>query len=89
MLAALALYYFYSRITNTDAGSHTGMKLGLANIITVYAVYRFKPSEASHDTCSQTCLGISVLPVIFPALMYSAAGGGLAALARNDFLCER
>lgn len=51
-----------------------GIKLGLANIITVYAVYRYKAYEAAAVLFVRIALG-SVFGGNFYALIYSLAGG--------------
>ena len=73
MLAALALIIFIVESRIPTLAPIPGMKLGLANIITVYAVYRFKPSEAAMILAVRLILG-SVFAGNLSALMYSAAG---------------
>ena len=46
LLTGLALIIFIVELRLPDLTPIPGVKLGLANIITVYAVFRFKPSEA-------------------------------------------
>ncbi|WP_278245348.1 Gx transporter family protein [Ruminococcus sp. HUN007] len=57
MLAALALIIFIVESRIPTLAPIPGMKLGLANIITVYAVYRFKPSEAAMILAVRLVLG--------------------------------
>ena len=67
MLAALALIIFIVESRIPTLAPIPGMKLGLANIVTVYAVYRFKPSETA------IILG-AVFAGNLSTLLYSAAG---------------
>ena len=73
MLAALALIIFIVESRIPTLASIPGMKLGLANIITVYAVYRFKPSEAAMILAVRLILG-AVFAGNLSTLLYSAAG---------------
>ena len=56
-----------------------GIKLGLANIITVYAVYRYKAYEVAAVLFVRILLG-SVFSGNFTALIYSLSGGVLCLL---------
>lgn len=73
MLTAIALIIFIieSRIPNLAPVS--GMKLGLANIITVYAVYRYKASETVLIVLVRIILG-SIFAGNGSALLYSISG---------------
>ena len=73
MLAAVALIIFIVESRIPTLAPIPGMKLGLANIITVYAVYRFKPSEAAMILAVRLILG-SVFAGNLSTLMYSTAG---------------
>ena len=52
---SLALFVIETRIPNLIPIS--GIKIGLANIVTVYAVYNFAPSEAALITAVRVVLG--------------------------------
>lgn len=56
-----------------------GMKLGLANIVTVYAVYRFTPKEAALILAARMLLG-SIFSGNPSALLFSVSGGILCLL---------
>ena len=56
-----------------------GIKLGLANIITVYAVYRYKAYEVAAILFIRIALG-SVFSGNFTAMIYSLSGGTLCLL---------
>ena len=73
MLAALALIIFIVESRIPTLAPIPGMKLGLANIVTVYAVYRFKPSEAAMILAVRLILG-AVFAGNLSTLMYSTAG---------------
>ena len=73
MLAALALIIFIVESRIPTLAPIPGMKLGLANIVTVYAVYRFKPSEAAMILAVRLILG-AVFAGNLSTLLYSAAG---------------
>lgn len=53
-----------------------GVKLGLANIVTVYALYRYKPSEAISVVTARVLLGALLSGNLF-ALLYSVSGSAL------------
>lgn len=72
--AALILYIVELRIPNLIPVS--GVKAGLANIVTVYALYRFKPVEAAMVLFSRIILG-SVFAGNVSALIYSISGAVL------------
>lgn len=57
-----------------------GIKLGLANIITVYAVYRYSAAETACMTAVRVFLG-AVFCGNMSALIYSAAGAALCLAA--------
>lgn len=50
-----------------------GMKLGLANIITVFCVYRYKPYETALVVAARVILG-SLFASSFSAIIFSASG---------------
>ena len=68
---ALILYIVELRIPNLIPVS--GVKAGLANIVTVYAIYRFKPVEAAMVLFSRIVLG-SLFAGNVSALIYSISG---------------
>ena len=47
LLTAVALIIFVIELQIPNPFPIPGVKLGLANIITVYAVYRYRPGEAA------------------------------------------
>jgi heptaprenyl diphosphate synthase len=57
-----------------------GVKLGLANIVTVFAVFALGPGEAASILFCRIFLG-AVFAGNFSSIFYSAAGGLLAILA--------
>ena len=71
---ALILYVVELRIPNLIPVS--GVKVGLANIVTVYAIYRFKPGEAAMVLLSRIILG-SLFAGNVSALIYSISGAVL------------
>ena len=79
MLTAAALIIFVVESQIPNPFPIPGIKLGLANIITVYAVYRYKPYEAAMILTVRLVLG-SIFGGNISALIYSAAGGYLCLL---------
>ena len=76
VLTAVALIIFVVELQIPNPFPIPGIKLGLANIITVYAVYRYKPYEAAAITIVRLILG-AVFAGNFAALIYSASGAAL------------
>ena len=76
LLTGLALIIFIVELRLPDLTPIPGVKLGLANIITVYAVFRFTPSEAVMLVTTRIILG-SIFSGNFTALIYSASGAFL------------
>ena len=76
VLTAAALIIFVIELQIPNPFPIPGVKLGLANIITVYAVYRYKPYEAAAVTAVRLILG-SVFAGNLAALIYSASGAAL------------
>ena len=74
LLTAVALIIFVIELQIPNPFPIPGVKLGLANIITVYAVYRYRPGEAAMVLASRILLG-SFFSGRAIALLYSAAGG--------------
>ena len=76
LMTALALIIFVIELQIPNLVPIPGVKLGLANIITVYAVCRYRPYEAAMILLSRIVLGAFFGGQI-AALMYSLAGGAL------------
>lgn len=75
LLTALALIIFVIELQIPDLLPIAGVKAGLANIITVYAVYRYKWSEAALVLLARILLG-GIFAGNPSAIIYSLAGGG-------------
>lgn len=73
MLTAVALIIFIIELRIPNLSAVQGVKLGLANIITVYAVYHYKFSETAMIVFARVLLG-SVFSGNFSAIIYSAFG---------------
>ena len=73
MLTAAALIIFIVELRFPDILPIPGVKLGLANIITVFAVYRFSGREVLLMVLTRVTLG-AVFSSNFSALIYSLAG---------------
>ena len=73
MLTAAALIIFIVELRFPDILPVPGVKLGLANIITVYAVYRFSGKEVFLMVLTRVILG-AVFSTNLSALIYSLAG---------------
>ena len=79
ILTAVALIIFIVELQIPNPFPIPGVKLGLANIVTVYAVYRYRPSEVAVMTGVRILLG-SVFSGNIIALLYSACGSLLCLL---------
>lgn len=79
ILTAVALIIFIVELQIPNPFPIPGVKLGLANIVTVYAVYRYRPSEVAVMTGVRILLG-SVFSGNIMALLYSACGSLLCLL---------
>lgn len=77
LLSAIALTIFMVEAQIPAPVPIPGVKLGLANIVTVYAVFALGPWEAAGILAVRVILG-SVFAGQLMALLYSAAGGALA-----------
>lgn len=75
-LTALALIIFVIELQIPNLSPIAGVKLGLANIVTVFAVYRYKASETALLLLARILLG-SVFAGNPSAVLYSLAGGAL------------
>ncbi len=76
LLTAAALIIFIVELRLPDLSRIPGVKLGLANIFTVYAVYTYKAHEAAMLLVSRIVLG-AMFSSNISALIYSFAGGML------------
>lgn len=74
MLTAFALIIFTVELQLPTLAPVPGMKLGLANIITVYAVYSFSAGETAMVVAVRVLLG-SLIAGNMVSLVYSLAGG--------------
>ncbi len=79
MLSAIALTIFMVEAQIPPLLPIPGIKLGLANIVTVFAVFALGPKEAAAVLFIRIFLG-AVFAGNFSTIFYSAAGGGLAIL---------
>lgn len=73
MLTALALILFTVEMQIPNPLPIPGMKLGLANIVTVYCVFRYQPAETALVIAARLLLG-TMFAGNFSALIYSACG---------------
>lgn len=73
LLTAAALIAFIIEMRLPDLSPVQGVKLGLANIFTVYAVYRFSGREVLLMVLTRVFLG-AVFSSNFSALIYSLSG---------------
>ncbi len=76
LLTALASIIFIIELQIPNLSPIPGVKLGLANIITIYAVYRFKAYETALIVIVRVLIG-SVFSGNFSALIYSLAGAAV------------
>ena len=79
LLIAIALTIFMIEAQIPPVVPLPGVKLGLANIITVFAVFALGPGEACAILFCRIFLG-AVFAGNFSSIFYSAAGGTLAIL---------
>ena len=79
LLTALALIIFVIELRIPEIVPIPGVKLGLANIITVYAVFRYRPGETALVVLMRIVLG-AVFAGRISALLYSAAGAAMCLL---------
>lgn len=73
MLTGVSLILFIIELRLPNLSPVPGVKLGLANIVTVYAVFRFTPQETSMLVLARILLG-AMFSGNFSALIYSACG---------------
>ena len=76
VLTAVSLIIFIIELQIPNPFPVPGIKLGLANIITVYAVYHYKPYEVVLIVTVRLLLG-SIFSGNISALLYSASGSVL------------
>lgn len=79
LLSAIALTIFIIEAQIPAPVPIPGIKLGLANIVTVYAVYALGPKEGAAILFVRIFLG-AIFSGNFGTVFYSAAGGALAIL---------
>jgi len=77
LLTAIALTIFMAEAQLPALTAVPGVKLGLANIVTVYAVFALGPGDALLVLSARVFLG-SVFSGQMMTLIYSAAGGTLS-----------
>lgn len=73
LLTAMALIIFIIELRIPNIIPVPGVKLGLANIITVYAVYRFRAGETAMLVLVRILLG-AIFSGNLSSLIYSASG---------------
>ena len=73
LLSAVALIIFVIELRIPNPFPVPSVKLGLANIVTVYAVFRYRPSETAMIVTVRLLLG-AMFSGNPSALLYSAAG---------------
>lgn len=76
LMTTIALIIFIIELQIPNLVPIPGVKLGLANIVTIYAVYRYRPFEAAMILISWILLGAFFGGRVI-ALIYSLAGGSL------------
>lgn len=74
LLAAIALTIFMVELRIPNLAPVPGVKLGLANIITVYAVYHYRAGEVLLLVLTRIVLG-TMFSGQMMSLLYSLAGG--------------
>jgi len=77
LLTAIALTIFLAEAQLPPPLPIPGIKLGLANIVTVYAVFALGPGDALLILCARVFLG-AVFSGQMMTLLYSAGGGLLS-----------
>jgi heptaprenyl diphosphate synthase len=76
MLTAVSLILFIVELRFPDIIPVYGVKLGLANIITVYAVYRFRAGETAMIVLVRVLLG-AIFGGNISAIIYSMSGAAM------------
>lgn len=77
LLTAVASVIFIVELQLPDLIPITGVKAGLTNIITVYALYKYKWHDAALITLARIIIG-TVFGGNFSAIIYSLTGAALA-----------
>lgn len=80
LLTAIALTIFMLEAQLPPLLPMPGVKIGLANIVTVFTVFAIGPAEGAAVLFVRVFLG-AVFAGNFSTILYSAAGGALAILA--------
>lgn len=91
LLSSVALIIFVIELRIPNPFPIPGIKLGLANIVTVYAVFRYRPSETALIVTVRLLLG-AMFSGNPSALLYSAAGAIcclLGMLTLRNILAEK
>ncbi|MCR4761592.1 MAG: Gx transporter family protein [Oscillospiraceae bacterium] len=91
LLSSVALIIFVIELRIPNPFPIPGVKLGLANIVTVYAVFRYQPAETALIVSVRLLLG-AMFSGNPSALLYSAAGAVcclLGMLALRNVLPEK
>ncbi|MBP0967048.1 MAG: Gx transporter family protein [Oscillospiraceae bacterium] len=86
LLSSVALIIFVIELRIPNPFPIPGVKLGLANIVTVYAVFRYRPSETAMIVTVRLLLG-AMFSGNPSALLYSAAGA-ITCLCGMLLLCR-
>jgi len=79
LMTAIALIIFVIELQFPDI-KIPGVKLGLANIVTVWGVFRYKPSEVAMVVFCRVILG-AMFSGNIPALIYSISGSLMCLIA--------
>lgn len=79
LLTAVALIIFVIELQIPNISPIAGVKLGLANIITVFGVYKYRAGEIALVLLARILLG-SIFSSNPSAILYSLAGGMLCLL---------
>ena len=80
LLSAIALTIFVIELQIPPLVPIPGVKLGLANIVTVFAVFAFRGRDGAGVLAVRIFLG-AVFAGNFSTIFYSAAGGALAIMS--------
>lgn len=86
LLTAIALILFIVELRIPNLVPIPGVKLGLANIVTIFALYRYKPSETALILIARILLG-SIFSGNMSSMIYSISGSILC-FAGMIFLCK-
>ncbi len=86
LLTAIALILFIVELRIPNLVPIPGVKLGLANIVTIFALYRYKPSETALILIARILLG-SIFSGNMSSMIYSISGAVLC-FAGMIFLCK-